>query len=341
MSDTQIFKLPAFRLQSGEVVEDLFLSYATFGALDANRSNLILYPTSYGATDADTRWLIGPDGVLDPSKYCIVIPNMFGNGASSSPSNLSDADPARPFPRFTHVDNVRAQRMLLGEAFGVERIALIYGWSMGAQQALHWASLFPDQVERVMSICGTARTTVHNKVFLEGVRAALTADEAFQNDRFVRKPVRGQKAMGRVYAGWALSQAFYRKDLHLKLGYADLESFLVESWENNFLRRDGNDLLAMIDTWMNADISANRSHGGDLARALGAITARVAHIASSTDLYFTSHDMRAEAEFMPNGEFFEIQSDWGHRAGNPVQNPSDAATLKAHVSRILSDFVPA
>ena len=31
--------------------------------------------------------MIGPGMALDPSRYFIIIPNLFGNGLSSSPSN--------------------------------------------------------------------------------------------------------------------------------------------------------------------------------------------------------------------------------------------------------------
>src|SRR5262249_12393600 len=79
--------------------------------------------------------------------------------------------------------------------------------------------------------------------------------------------------MGRVYAGWGLSQAFYREEIWRKIGFSSLEDFLIGSWEANFRRRDANDLLAMLLTWQHADISANKLYGGDLGKALGAITA--------------------------------------------------------------------
>ena len=53
------------------------------------------------------------------------------------------------------------------------------GWSMGGQQAYHWGTLFPEMVERIAVLCGSARTSPHNKVFLEDARATLTADAAF------------------------------------------------------------------------------------------------------------------------------------------------------------------
>jgi homoserine O-acetyltransferase len=207
---------------------------------------------------------------------------------------------------------------------------------MGAQQALHWGALFPDRVERIAAICGSAKTSPHNLVFLEGVKAALTADPAWQDGWFATPPVRGFQAMGRVYAGWGLSQAFYREEEWRKLGFSSLEDFLVGSWEANFRRRDANDLLAMLWTWQHADISANELYSGDLAKALGAITADALVMPCETDLYFTVEDNRREVAHMPHAELRPIPSIWGHRAGNPSQNPADAKFLDDAVRELLA-----
>jgi len=69
---------------------------------------------------------------------------------------------------------------------------------------------------------------------------------------------------------------------------------LIDSWEANFRPRDANDLLAMLWTWQHADISANELYGGDLDKALGAITADATVMPYETDLYFTVDDNRRE-----------------------------------------------
>lgn len=332
-----IFHLGATVLQRGITVPNPFIAYKTYGTLAPDKSNAVLYPTSYGAQHTDTDWLIGPGKILDTDRWFVVIPNMFTNGLSSSPSNLPEPFGHGRFPEFTHWDNVHAQRRLMREVFGVERLALIYGWSMGAQQALHWGALFPDQVERICALCGSARTSVHNKVFLEGVRATLTADKAWHDGYFAERPVTGLRAMGRVYAGWAMSQAFYREKLYLGAGFSSLEDWLVRSWEANFLRRSGDDLLASLRTWERSDISDNPVHGGDLDAALGAITARSMIMPSRTDLYFTAEDSEAETAKMPNATFRPIESIWGHRAGNPALNPADAAFIHQAVRDLTAD----
>ena len=218
-------------------------------------------------------------------------------------------------------DNVRVQQRLLAEVFGVERVKLVYGFSMGAQQAFHWAALFPDRVERIAPICGSAKTSPHNFVFLEGVKAALTADPAWQDGWFATQPARGFQAMGRVYAGWGLSQAFYREEVWRKIGFSSLEDFLVGSWEANFRRRDANDLLAMLWMWQHADISANELYNGDLGKALGAITADAMVMPCETDLYFTVEDNRREVARMPTRRIAADPVDLGPPRRQPGAEP--------------------
>jgi homoserine O-acetyltransferase len=117
-------------LACGRTLSGARITALRIGELNAARSNLILVPTSYGARPEDLAWLVGP--VFDPRRWCIVIAGQFGNGASSSPSN-SAMGLAEQGWVVRHGDNVAAQRLLLLEGLGVERIALVYGWSMGAQ----------------------------------------------------------------------------------------------------------------------------------------------------------------------------------------------------------------
>jgi len=109
----------------------------------------------------------------------------------------------------------------------------------------------------------------------------------------------------------------------------------VRAWEGNFLRRHGEDLLSMIETWYHSDISANARFGGDLGKALGAISARAIIMPSDTDLYFTVADSEIETRQMPHAELRVIRSDWGHRAGNPVQCAEDEAVLRQAVRDLI------
>jgi homoserine O-acetyltransferase len=329
--------LQNFELQCGAVLPEAQLVYQTYGELASDRNNVILYPTSYGAQHYDTEWLIHPDGILDPSRWFIIIPNMFGNGLSTSPSNCKDCGLSEQGFWFTHVDNVRAQERLLREVFNVERLALIYGWSMGAQQAYHWGALFGDRVARIAALCGTARTTDHNRIFLLSLRAALTADPAWNGDRFTTFPERGLRAFTRIYASWAASQAFYRQGIYYQLGYSSLDDYLLRAWESNYKKRDPHNLLAMIDTWLRCDISDNLRYKGDYKASLAAIPSQTLVMPATTDLYFTPEDCAAEAALIPKAKYLPILSIWGHRAGNPYDNPEDAAFIRSAVREFLAE----
>jgi homoserine O-acetyltransferase/O-succinyltransferase len=319
------FQLGNFPLQSGEVLRDAKLVWKSYGTLNAARDNVILYPCSYGAKHGDMEWLIGPDGILDPTRWFIIIPNMFSNGVSSGAGNTPD------YPLVgTSWDNVTAQRRLLLEQFGIERLHAVYGFSMGGQQAYHWAAMFPDAVERAIVVCSSAKTAEHNKVFISGLlRTFEAAPEHIGNGRFSAPPLGTLRAMGHIYAGWALSQDFYRERLHLTaFGAPDLETYLKTDWEASFLKRDAADCYAQLVTWSRGDISANTIYGGDLAKALGAIKAKVLLMPGETDLYFRIADNALEMPHLAKAEMRPIPSIWGHRAGNPAANPADAAFLK-------------
>lgn len=325
-----------FPLQCGVTLTEAQLTYQTYGELAESRDNVILYPTSYGAQHPGIDWLIGADGILDSTRWLIIIPNMFGNGLSTSPSNSAACHLAESGFYFTHYDNVRAQATLLREVFGIEELALVYGWSMGAQQAYHWGALYPDQVHRIAAICGTARTTPHNRIFLESLRSALTADPAWTGNGFADIPHRGFHTFARIYASWAASQAYYRAGLYYQLGYKSLEDYLVRGWEANYRQRDPHNLITMLDTWLRCDVSDNPIYEKNYSRAMAMIKAKTLVMPATTDLYFTPEDCEAESQLIPNAIYQPIPSIWGHRAGNPYQNPTDAEFIRQAIIQLLA-----
>jgi len=336
-ADSGLFEAGDVVLQSGRTFPAMRLAWQCFGELNHDRSNVIVYPTSFAAQHLDTRWLVRPGGILDPTRHFIVIPDLFGNGLSSSPSNTAWPLTGDRYPNVSYHDAVRVQQRLLAERWGIERVKLVYGWSMGGMQAYHWASVFGDRVERIAVVCGSARCAPHNSVFLDAVRAALTADPAWQDGVFRERPVRGFRAMARLYATMALSQDFYREELWRGLGFSSQEDFLVRSWEWIFSRRDPSDLLAQLWTWQHGDIADEPRYRGDLEAALRAIRARVLLMPCDQDAYFRVEDNRREALHLRHAELRPIISPWGHRAGNPVSSPADEAFIRDAVGELLAD----
>jgi homoserine O-acetyltransferase len=333
MTSAESFELGDVQLQSGQVLRDARLVYLALGRLSPARDNVVLFPTYYTGTHRDNARMVGPGRALDPERYFVVIPNLFGNSVSSSPSNHREA-PGADFPHFTLYDNVLCQKRLLDERWGIERIALAFGWSMGAQQAYHYAALFPDRVDRLLTVCGSARTSAHNWVFLQGIKAALSADADFRDGRYERAPARGLAAFGRVYAGWAYSQAFFRKGLYRQLGHAS-PGALLDAWAAEHQAWDANDLLSMLWSWERADVSDNPLYGGDFGRALSAIEARAIVMPASTDLYFPPEDSALEVAAMRRAELRVMSTEWGHVGGGPDRNPVDTAFVERAIRDLL------
>jgi homoserine O-acetyltransferase len=334
MADHLTFDAGDLALQSGKTLKNARIAYQTHGELNAAKDNAILICTAFGARHTDVEWMIGPGKAIDPAKHFIVVPNQFGNGLSSSPS---DSGYGGDWADVTLADNIAAQRKLLQQQFGITRLKLVCGWSMGGMQTYHWAALYPGDVERAAVLCGSAKTAPHNQVFLEGVKAVLCTDAAFQDGRFVEMPQRGLRSLGRFYAGWALSQTFYREELWRATGATSLEGYLVEFWEKPFQQRHAGNILAQALSWQRGDISDNPLYKGNLVQALQAIEARTLLMPGSTDLYFTVEDNRREALHLRNAELLPIPSDWGHRAGAPFFNKQDADFIDRALARLLAE----
>ncbi|AHD02069.1 alpha/beta fold hydrolase [Leisingera methylohalidivorans] len=337
MPDYKILDLGDFPLLSGAVLKDARLAYQTYGTLSPARDNVIVLPTFYTGTNTRNEGFFGPGRAIDPARHFIVSPNLFGNGRSSSPSNTPAPQDGPRFPLVQMHDNIAAQHWLLHGHLGIDRIALVAGWSMAGCQSYQWAAQYPGMVQAILPFCASARTSPHNFVFLEGVKAALCADQTWNRGDYTAPPEAGLKAFGRVYAGWAFSQTFYREGLYRQLGFDTVED-LLQDWEQDHVQGwDANNLLAKLATWQAADISAGPRCNGDFKAALKSITARAILMPCTQDLYFPPEDNRTEARHMPNAAVRPYDSPWGHCAANPGNDPGFAARLDANIRELLGD----
>ncbi|KAI4697012.1 uncharacterized protein J4E84_000136 [Alternaria hordeiaustralica] len=349
--DYQTYRLGNFKLKSGGEIPDAFIAYKTLGdpSLPA-----IIYPTWYSGTISDNIWLTGSDKTLNPSEYYIIMPALFGNGQSSSPSNMPEL---RPFPEVLFYDNVRAQHELVTKHLGVKHARAVLGWSMGAGQTYQWATQFPDFMDLAVPFCGSAKTSLHNQVFLEGVKSALYAAIG-TSSAGVAKPSLlaaqgktaqfassnrevGLKALGRVYAGWGFSQAFYREKLYETaptLGFKNLDDFLVNFWEAWALSKDPENMLVMAHTWQAGDCSQQEPYNGDFEKAMKGIKAKTLVLPAKTDLYFPPEDSEIEVQNMKPGvgTLKVFPSIWGHWAGGPGQSTEDVKWLDNQMREFFS-----
>jgi homoserine O-acetyltransferase len=313
-------------------VDKIPLAVETFGELNAARSNAILFPTWFCSKVEQNRWLIGAGKALDPSRWFIVSVGLLGNGQSFS-SSSQDRAPGRAVPFVSVLDNVRLQHAMLRERFGIERLALVAGRSMGGQAAFQWGSYYPQAVERIFCLATSSATSPHNAAFLSSLEATLLCAAESEDRLYDEAAARGLKAVARSLATWNLSQAYFRRRM-FEPEHASLEAFL-HSWEANFLQRDARDMLMQIRTWKAADLSNNDRYQGDVGAALAAIQARAVVIGADTDLYFPIEDNAREVERMPNASLRVMRTDWGHRAGSPGTDPVDIAQIDAALSDLL------
>ncbi len=332
--DHEVFTLHDFELQSGDVLPEARLAYKTYGELNANADNVVVLPTFYTGSHMRNEGFFGPGRAIDPVRHFVVSINMFGNGISSSPSNTPPPFDAASFPRITLYDNIRAQYRLLTEGLGVNRIALVTGWSMAGCQSFQWGAQYPDFVGAILPFCASAKTSEHNIVFLEGVKAALQADAVYADGSYSEPPIKGLKAFGRVYAGWAFSQTFYRQQMYRLKGFDSAEE-LLQDWERDHLDWDANDLLCKLWTWQQGDISANPLYRNDFKAALNAITADTIVIVCENDLYFRPEDNQLEIEHIIGGELRIYRSPWGHCVASPGNDPEFERYLDQAIRELL------
>ena len=329
----RVYPLPDLRLESGVALRDARLAYATFGTLNPRRDNAVLIPSWYGADHHGYDFLIGPGRALDPAKYFLIATEMFANGFSSSPSNAPAPQAGPDFPAIAVRDNVEAARRLITGELGIEHLAAIVGFSMGAQQAFQWAVSHPGFVSAIVPYCGTAKTYSHGVVRLEGAIRALAADAAFAGGRYTSPPTKGLEAWSTHWVGWVWSQEWWRREL-FKPQFATVDEVLASRIARD-RGRDANNLISQARTWQRHNVGDTPGFHGDHERALRAIQARVLYMPCETDLYFPLGDARYEHQFLSDAELAPIPSLWGHSAGSGG-NAADNDFLNARIRAFLS-----
>ena len=329
------YELGDIELLSGETLLSAKLAYKTYGALNSDKNNVILLPTFYTGTHKRNEGFFGTNRAINPEKHFIISINLFGNGLSTSPSNADKKQRGSKFPTITLWDNIKCQHELLTKNFNIEKIALVTGWSMAGCQSYQWAAQYPDMVEAILPFCASAKTSEHNFVFLEGVKAALCADPIWNNGDYSSPPIEGLKAFGRVYAGWAFSQSFFREKKYKELGFKNVEELLID-WENDHVNNwDANNLLTKLLTWQKNDISTGPIYNNNFTEALNRIKAKAILMPCSHDLYFPPEDNEFEVKHMQNAELRKFDSIWGHCVANPGNDKNFEVALDNAINDLL------
>lgn len=345
--DYELVPVGRFELEEGGVIDELELAVATYGTLSEAKDNAILVPTWFSGTHA-TWWqvYIGEGRALDPSRWFIVVVNQIGNGLSTSPHTTTDASIAMSrFPHVTIGDDVRAQEQLLREHFGIERLALVVGGSMGAQQTWEWAVRFPDKVLRAAPIAGTAQNTPHDFLFTRTLMEAITSDPGFAGGEYAAAGdvADGLARHADIWAVMGLSTDFWKsgfwRDIPPVVEGLGWETF--EEFQQNFTRllfgmMDPNALLSMGWKWQRGDVA--RHTDGDLAAALQRITAKMFVMPIEQDMFFPPRDCEAEQQLTPGAELRLLHSIAGH-FGLFGFEPSYLDEVDRHLGELLATEV--
>jgi len=332
----ELFNIGDLSLEEGGVLPDCRLAVATHGSLNAARDNAILVPTWYSGTSKIMEQVyIGPGRALDPAKYFIICVNQIGNGLSTSPHNAAGAIAGPNFPKVRIGDDVRAQHKLLTETFKLDRLALVVGGSMGAQQTYEWAARYPDFVERAAPIAGTAKNTEHDFLFTETLVDAIVTDPGFRDGRYGEpaQVAAGLKRHAKMWTVMGWSPDFFRAGKHRAMGFESLPAFVDNFMTGYFAPMDPNNLIAMAWKWQRGDIS--RLTGGDLAAALGRIKAKTFVMPISHDMFFRVADCEAEQKLIPGSQLRPLASIDGH-LGLFGTDPQMLAQLDANLAELLA-----
>lgn len=163
-SQQKFFEAGDFLLENGSIIKDCRIGYQTFGQLNEDKSNAVLATIWFmGRSDDVKNYFCGVGRLYDTTKYYVIAVDPFGNGVSSSPSNSKEQSYDK-FPHFSVADMVNAQYVLLTNELGVFHLHAIVGLSMGGMQALKCAMLYPDFMDKVVSLNGSPELTSYGKL---------------------------------------------------------------------------------------------------------------------------------------------------------------------------------
>ncbi|TWP33843.1 alpha/beta fold hydrolase [Leekyejoonella antrihumi] len=337
--DYELVGVGALDLEEGGSIPDCRLAVATFGELSEAKDNAILITSWYSGTHQIWRdAYVGAGHALDPERYFIVAVDQIGSGLSTSPHNADGANAPltmSKFPRVRIGDDVVAQERLLREHFGIEQLQLVVGGSMGAQQTYEWAVRFPDKVLRAAPIAGTAKNTPHDFLIAEYCRESIMSDPGWNGGEYQSNEdaEAGLKRQAHVWALTGFSSEFWKQEVWRALEFDSKEAFVEGFLEPYFTAMDPNDLLTQAWKWQRGDVS--RHTDGDLAAALGRITAKTFVMPIDEDVLFPPRDCEPEQRLIKNSELRVVEDIAGH-LGLFSLTPTFMTQIDRHLGELLA-----
>ncbi|MGA9671036.1 MAG: homoserine O-acetyltransferase [Terracidiphilus sp.] len=328
-------------LDCGRTLAGVTLHYAVFGRLNAARDNAVLVCHALsGSAQVGAWWpeIFAPGALLDLDQDCVICVNLLGSCYGSTGPGSVDPETGTTygpdFPLVSIRDNVRAQARLL-DSLGIRRLRLVLGGSIGGMQALDWAILHPERVERAVVI-GVAPVSAMGLALNHLQRHAIQQDPEWEGGRYLpQKPPRKGLALARQIAMLSYKSAglfderFGRNPNRngedpwglddqgggLIGGRFDIAGYLDNQGQRFIDRFDANAYLAILrtmDTW-------DPVHGyASAAEAFGRIRAELVFVGISSDWLFPPEAVRSFAASIADAgvkaDYREMASTHGHDA---------------------------
>jgi homoserine O-acetyltransferase len=277
--------------------------------------------------------MIGPGKAFDTDRFFVVSTNLLGGCRGTTGPWSIDPSTGRAygsdFPVITVADMVRAERAFLAE-LGIPRLAAVAGGSLGGMQALEWAVQYGDEVGAIVVIASTHALHPQGVAWNAIARNAITADPDWQGGHYHgtgRAPNAGMGIARMVGHVTYLSAVSLASKFGRRLQFADDIRYVLTEPEfevENYLRHQADSFVKRFDanTYLYTSRALSyfdlaREHGGgDLTRAVRALTARTLLIAFSSDwLYPPAGSEELAAALRAAGKDVElhvIEAPYGH-----------------------------
>jgi homoserine O-acetyltransferase/O-succinyltransferase len=292
-----------FKLESGEVIRECRIGYRTFGKLNADKSNVILFPTwAGGTTEQLAGGNIGPGKIADTDKYYVIAVDALSNGVSTSPSN-STFQSRMKFPKITIRDMVNTQHHLLTNMLGITHVKAVMGISMGGMQTFEWMIAYPDFMDNAIPIVGTPRQDTYDMLHWQAQIDAITNDPAWKNGEYEENPARvanAQFGMLLLTTPENFNKTHTREQLAKELADA-----------KNSPGQDCNNKIRQTEAMMTLDIA--KHFGGSMEQAARAVKAKVLVIVATHDHVVTPGPAREFAKLL-DAPVVELTGECGHQA---------------------------
>ena len=182
----QFGEIGDLKLISGETLRECRVGYRTIGTLNADKSNVIVYPTW---ANGRTEQMEGGLAWLRDAGYFVVAVDALSNGVSSSPSN-SRLQPRMKFPKITVRDMVESQHRLLTRVLHIDHVKAVMGVSMGAMQTFQWVVAYPGFMDKAVAIAGSPRLAPYDLAHWQMQIDAIKNDRLWNNGNYSKNPAR-------------------------------------------------------------------------------------------------------------------------------------------------------